>query len=73
MKIGEQLAEEAKERMDKAHCMGDTENKNGKKVVKSAHGMIFVLGARVQVQVLQRMASVPKSDEINFYITESFM
>ena len=47
MKIGEQLLKEAKERMDKAHCMGDTENKGDKKGgKKAAHGMIIVLGAQ---------------------------
>ena len=47
MKIGEQLLKEAKERMDKAHCMGDTQKKGDKKGgKKAAHGMIIVLGAQ---------------------------
>jgi len=47
MKIGEQLLKETKERMDKAHCMGDTEKKGDKKGSKKpAHGMIIVLGAQ---------------------------
>ena len=47
MKIGEQILKETKERMDKAHCMGDTEHKGDKKGSKKpAHGMIIVLGAQ---------------------------
>jgi hypothetical protein len=47
MKIGEQILKETKERMDKAHCMGDTEKKGDKKGSKKpAHGMIIVLGAQ---------------------------
>jgi len=43
MKIGEQLLKETKDRMDKAHCMGDSEKKGSK---KPSHGMVIVLGAQ---------------------------
>ena len=44
--IGEELLKEAKERMDKAHCMTEqkADDKDGKK--KPAHGMVIVIGSK---------------------------